>query len=60
MLFRSNRVSRSKMTGRTVLYSDSNAIYCASFDAKVWRDCGLDLEGIGRRFKPITAAWSSR
>ena len=56
----SNRVSRSKMTGRTVLYSDSNAIYCASFDAKVWRDCGLDLEGIGQRFKPITAAWSSR
>ena len=56
----SNRVSRSKMTGRAVLYSDSNAIYCASFDAKVWRDCGLDLEGIGRRFKPITAAWSSR
>ena len=48
------------MTGRTVLYSDSNAIYCASFDAKVWRDCGLDLEGIGQRFKPITAAWSSR
>ena len=56
----SNRVSRSKMTGRAALYSDSNAIYCASFDAKVWRDCGLDLEGIGRRFKPITAAWSSR
>lgn len=56
----SNRMSRSKLTGRVVLYSDSNAIYCASFDAGAWRDCGLDLEEITQRFKPITAAWSSR
>ena len=55
----SNRVSRSKQPGRTVLYSDSGAIYCASFVPGVW-DSGLDEAGLLQRFKPITAAWSSR
>ena len=55
----SNRVSRSKQPGRTVLYSDSTTIYCASLDPKVW-DCGLDESELNQRFKPITAAWSSR
>ena len=55
----SNRVSRSKQPGRTVLYSDSSAIYCASFEPGVW-DSGLDPEELTQRFKPITAAWSSR
>ncbi|MCI9549115.1 MAG: hypothetical protein HFF20_07810 [Oscillospiraceae bacterium] len=55
----SNRVSRSKQPGRTVLHSDSSAIYCASFVPGVW-DSGLDEAGLLQRFKPITAAWSSR
>ncbi len=55
----SNRTARSKQPGRTVLYSDSSAIYCASLDVKVW-NCGLDEAGVAQRFKPITAAWSSR
>lgn len=54
----SNRTARSKQPGRTVLYSDSNTIYCASLDAKVW-NCGLDEPGVAQRFKPIMAAWSS-
>ncbi len=55
----SNRTARSKQPGRMVLYSDSATIYCASLDVKVW-DCGLDEAGLMQRFKPITAAWSSR
>lgn len=55
----SNRVARSKLPGRTVLYSDSSAIYCASLDPKVW-DSGLDEAELAQRFKLITAAWSSR
>lgn len=55
----SNRLSRSKQPGRTVLYSDSNTIYCFTMDSKVWNS-GLDESGVAQRFKPITAAWSSR
>ncbi len=55
----SNRTARSKLPGRTVLLSDSSAIYCASLDTRVW-DCGLDEGELAQRFKLITAAWSSR
>lgn len=55
----SNRTARSKLPGRTVLISDSSAVYCASLDAKVW-DCGLNEEELAQRFKLITAAWSNR
>ncbi len=54
----SNRVSRSKQPGRTVLYTDSNTIYCAFLDRSVWSS-GLDESGLSQRFQPITAAWSS-
>lgn len=54
----SNRTTRSKQPGRTVLASDSAAIYCASLDTRVW-NCGLDEEGLAQRFRLITAAWSS-
>ena len=54
----SNRGTRSSLPGRTVLYSDSTAIYCAVLDESVW-NCGLDMAGLSQRFKPITAAWSS-
>lgn len=54
----SNRISRSKQPGRTVLYSDSATIYCASLDTRVW-SCGLDESGLAQRFRPITAAWSA-
>ncbi len=55
----SNRTARSKLPGRTVLASDSSAIYCASLDTRVW-DCGLDEGELAQRFKLITAAWSNR
>ena len=54
----SNRTARSKMPGRSILHSDSNAIYCASLDTRVW-DCGLDEAGLGQRFNPIMAVWST-
>ncbi len=54
----SNRTARSTMSGRTVLYSDSDTIYSVVLDAKVW-DCGLDEAGLSQRFRPITAAWSA-
>ncbi len=55
----SNRNTRSQMPGRTVLYSDSSAIYCAALDQSVW-NCGLDETELARRFKPILAAWSNQ
>ncbi len=55
----SNRTARSKQTGRTVLYSDSSTIYCASMDERVWKS-GLDESGLAQRFRPIMAAWSSK
>lgn len=54
----SNRTARSNMPGRTVLYSDSSTIYCASLDPRVW-NCGLDEAGLSQRFNPIMAAWSA-
>ena len=55
----SNRISRSKQPGRTVLFSDSSTIYCGVLDTGVWNS-GLDEDGLSERFKPITAAWSNR
>lgn len=55
----SNRTARSKLPGRTVLLSDSSAIYCAALDTQVW-DCGISEEDLAQRFRLITAAWSSR
>lgn len=54
----SNRTARSNIPGRTVLYSDSSTIYCASLDTRVW-NCGLDEAGLSQRFNPIMAAWSA-
>lgn len=54
-----NRSTRSQLPGRTVLYSDSSAIYCAALDQSVW-DCGLDEAELANRFKPILAAWSTQ
>ncbi len=55
----SNRTARSKLPGRTVLLSDSSAIYCAALDTQVW-DCGISEEDLAQRFRLITAAWSNR
>ena len=55
----SNRMARSVMSGRTVLYSDSSTIYCAALDTGVWKKCGLDEAGLSQRFKPILAVWST-
>lgn len=55
----SNRNARSKLAGRTTLYSDSSAIYCAVLDSGVW-DCGLDEESLAQRFKLITVEWANK
>ena len=55
----SNRMARSTMSGRVVLYSDSSTIYCAALDTGVWKKCGLDEAGLSQRFKPILAVWST-
>ena len=51
-----NRNARSKLAGRTTLYTDSTAIYCAVLDGGVW-DCGMDETKLVQRFKLITAEW---
>ena len=53
-----NRTARSRLTGRTALYSDSTAIYCAALDKSVW-DCGLDEADMAQRFKLIMAEWET-
>lgn len=55
----SNRTARSKLTGRTTLYSDSNAIYCATLNSDVW-ECGLDEEELAQRFKLIMVEWANQ
>lgn len=55
----SNRIARSKLAGRTALYSDSNAIYCATLNGDVW-DCGLNEEELAQRFKLIMVEWANR
>ena len=55
----SNRTARSKLTGRIPLYSDSNAIYCATLSTDVW-DCGLDEAELAQRFKLIMVEWANQ
>lgn len=55
----SNRNARSKLFGRTTLYSDSTSVYCASLNSSVW-DCGLDEGELGQRFKLITVEWANQ
>ena len=54
-----NRTARSKLAGRISLYSDSNAIYCATLNGDVW-DCGLDEDELARRFKIIMVQWANQ
>ena len=54
----SNRNARSKLSGRTTLYTDSTTTYCAVLDGSVW-DCGLDETELARRFKLITPEWAT-
>ena len=53
-----NRNARSKLAGRTTLYTDSTATYCAVLDGSVW-DCGLDVTELAQRFKLITPEWAT-
>ena len=53
-----NRNARSKLAGRTTLYADSTAIYCAVLNGDVW-DCGLDETELVQRFKLIMAEWET-
>lgn len=52
-----NRFSRA--AGRTILYRDASAIYCASLNTDVW-DCGLEAAQLSQRFNLITTAWSTQ
>lgn len=58
-LMGSNRNARSKLAGRTTLYTDSTATYCAVLDSSVW-DCGLDEEDLIQRFKLIRVEWANK
>lgn len=53
-----NRNARSKLAGRTTLYTDGTATYCAVLNSDVW-DCGLDEAGLTQRFKLIMAEWEN-
>ena len=53
-----NRNARSKLAGRTTLYTDSTVTYCAVLDPDVW-DCGLNEAELARRFKLILAEWAT-
>ena len=53
-----NRNARSKLAGRTTLYTDSTATYCAVLDGSVW-DCGLDEKELAQRFKLILTEWAA-
>ena len=54
-----NRNARSKLAGRTTLYTDGTATYCAVLDGSVW-DCGLDEEGLTQRFRLIMPEWANK
>ena len=53
-----NRNARSKLAGRTTLYTDSTTTYCAMLDSSVW-NCGLGEAELAKRFKLITAEWET-
>lgn len=55
----SNRSARSKLPGRTTLYSDNNTTYCASLNGGVW-NCGTNEADLAQRFKLITVEWANR
>lgn len=55
----SNRNARAKLAGRTTLYADGTATYCAVLDTGVW-DCGLNEEELVQRFKLIMVEWASK
>ena len=52
-----NRYSRAGLPGRTTLYTDSSAIYCASLNTEVW-DCGIEAADLLKCFDLITPEWS--
>lgn len=54
----SNRSARSKLPGRSVLYSDGTTTYCAALSGNVW-DCGADETDLAQRFKLITVEWAN-
>lgn len=54
-----NRNARSKLAGRTTLFSDGTATYCAVLDPHVW-DCGMDEEELVQRFKLIMVEWANQ
>ena len=54
----SNRNARSKLPGRTTLYSDSTTTYCASLSSGVW-NCGTSEADLAQRFKLITVEWAN-
>lgn len=53
-----NRSARFKLAGRTTLFSDSTATYCAVLDESVW-DCGLNGDELAQRFKLIMVEWAT-
>lgn len=54
-----NRYTRARLSGRTTLFSDSSAIYCASLNGSVW-DCGIEASQLIERFNLITPEWSTQ
>ncbi|MGN0985725.1 MAG: hypothetical protein ACI4OU_04450 [Candidatus Enterenecus sp.] len=52
-----NRFSRAN--GRTILYSDSSTIYCATLNTGNW-NCGLTAGELAQYFSLITTEWSSQ
>ncbi len=54
-----NRYSRAGLPGRTILYTDSSAIYAALLNTKVW-DCGIEAADLVAQFKLITPEWSTQ
>ena len=53
-----NRNARSKLAGRTTLYTDGTATYCAVLNGDVW-DCGMDETELAQRFKLIMVEWET-
>ena len=53
-----NRNTRSRLAGRTTLYTDSTATYCAVLNRDVW-DCGLNETELVQRFRLILAEWAT-
>lgn len=54
-----NRYSRSRMSGRVTLYTDTSSIYCANLNDDVW-DCGIEAADLAGLFSLITTEWSTQ